>query len=161
MSQHNQLKAELTPHWIIAGVFLLLLIALNLFCHTLWSDLPIHMDNEQRIFIRTIFYVIAIILFPLVNLLRHILLRLNQTMPGDKPAKRRYLLTIIVTLLIIESVGIFGVVMFFLGDGFNTLYIFSTLAVLGVFLHRPKEEEYRRIIELLTVKERQRNKVGN
>jgi hypothetical protein len=149
MSKHNQIKSELTPHWIIVGVLLTLLLTLNLFCHTLWSDVPIHMDNEQRVFIRTIFYVIAIILFPLVNLLRHILLRLNQTMPGENPAKKRYLLTTTVTLLIIESVGLFGIIMFILGDGFNTLYIFSILAALGLFLHRPKQEEYRQIIEAL------------
>lgn len=149
MSKQNPLSSDLTPHWIIVGVLLILLIILNLFCHTLWTDMPIHMDNEQRIFIRTIFYIIAIILFPLVNLLRHILLRLNQTMPGDKPAKKRYLVTTTVSLFIIESVGIFGIIMFFLGDGFNTLYIFSVLAILGLFLHRPKQQEYEQIIEAL------------
>jgi hypothetical protein len=32
--------------------------------------------------------------------------------------------------------------MFILGDGFNTLYIFSVLAVLGIYLHMPKINEY-------------------
>ena len=109
-------------------------------------------SEEQRVFIRTIFYVVAIILFPLVNLVRYVLLRLNQTMPGDNPAKNRYLITIIVTLASIEVVGIFGFVMFILGDDYNTLYIFSTLATLGVFLHRPKQGEYNQIIDALKEK---------
>ena len=94
-------------------------------------------------------YVIAIVLFPLVNLVRHILLRLNQTMPGDNPAKNRYLMTTVVTLFLIEVVGFFGFVMFILGDEFNTLYIFSVLGALGVFLHRPRLQEYEQIVDAL------------
>jgi len=51
---------------------------------------------------------------------------------------------------LIESVGIFGFVMFILGDNFNTLYIFSGLSALGMFLYRPQMDEYARIIEALT-----------
>jgi hypothetical protein len=34
---------------------------------------------------------------------------------------------------------------------FNTLYIFSTLALLGIFVHRPKLEEYQNILEALRI----------
>jgi len=36
-----------------------------------------------------------------------------------------------------------------LGDGYNTLYIFTTLGALGIFLHRPREQEYKQIIAAL------------
>ena len=65
-------------------------------------------------------------------------------------AKKRYLVTVIVSMSLIESVGIFGFVMFILGDNFNTLYIFSGLSALGMFLYRPKVDEYARIVEALT-----------
>ncbi|MFW5443937.1 MAG: hypothetical protein ACKE51_06500 [Methylococcaceae bacterium] len=149
MSEYKQLKSDLTPHWVIAGMMLCMLIAYNIVCHTVGVEIQIKMAEEQRIFVRTVFYFVAIIMFPVVSLLRHILLRLNQTMPGDNPAKNRYLVTIIVTMSAIEIVSVFGFIMFVFGDGYNTLYIFSVLGALGIFLHRPQEEEYKQIIEAL------------
>ncbi len=149
MTSHKQEKSELTIHWVIVGIMLTMLITYNIICHTIGTDIRINLAEEQRVFIRSIFYVIAIILFPLSNLLRHILLRLNQTMPGDNPAKNRYLMTTIITLVTIEIVGMFGFIMFMLGDEYNSLYIFSVLGALGLFLHRPREQEYRQIIEAL------------
>jgi len=149
MTEYKRLKEELTLHWVIVAVMVSMLLIYNLICHFMGAEIQISMAEEQRVFIRTILYVVTIAVFPLTNLLRHILLRLNQTMPGDNPAKNRYLMTTIVTLASIEIVGVFGFVMFVLGDGYNTLYIFTSLAVLGVFLHRPREQEYKQIIAAL------------
>jgi hypothetical protein len=49
----------------------------------------------------------------------------------------------------VEIVGVFGLIMFILGDSYNTLYIFTTLAALGLFLHRPKESDYEQIVDAL------------
>lgn len=139
-------------HWLIFYIMLAMLVFYNVICHTVGPELQIQMEEQQRVFIRSILYAISIALFPLSNLLRHILLRLNQTMPGDNPAKNRYLMTTVITLASIEIVGVFGLVMFLLGDHYNTLYIFTTLGGLGLFLHRPREQEYRQIIEVLEKK---------
>ena len=146
-----QTKSDLTIHWVIAGMMIFMLVSYNIICHFFAVDLQINIAADQREFIRTILYIVAIALFPLSNLLRHILLRLNQTMPGDNPAKNRYLITTIVTLSIIEVIGIFGFGMFLIGDGYNTLYIFTVLGALGIYLHRPREEEYKQIIEALRI----------
>ena len=144
-------QSELTQHRLIAAIMLSLLIIYNIICHIKGAEIQINLAEQERVFIRTIFYVAAIALFPFSTLLRHILLRLNQTMPGDNPARNRYLMTTIVTLISIEIVGVFGFVMFILGDGFNTLYIFTVLGALGVFLHRPREQEYNQIVEALKI----------
>lgn len=149
MTEYKRMKAELNLHWVMVGLMILMLLIYNLICHLMAAEIQINMAEEQRVFIRTILYVVTIALFPLSNLLRHVLLRLNQTMPGNNPAKNRYLMTTIVTLACIEIVAVFGFVMFVLGDGYNTLYIFTTLGLLGIFLHRPREQEYRQIIEAL------------
>jgi len=140
-------RADLVLHWLICGVLLLLLIAYNIFCHVWGAELRMILDESQRVLIRSILYGVSIFLFPAVKLLRYILLRLNQTMPGTEPAAQRYLWTVVISLLLIEVVGLFGVVMFMLGDDFNTLNIFSVLAVLGLFLHKPKLEEYLSVSE--------------
>jgi hypothetical protein len=149
MTTQKSLKSELTLHWIIVICMLGMIISYNIICHFIGGEIQIPLEQQQRVLIRTILYVFAIILFPLSNLIRYILIRLNETMPGETPAKYRYLITVIVSLATVEIVGMFGFIMFILGDDFNTLYIFSVLAILGLFLHRPKQEEYQKIIEAL------------
>jgi hypothetical protein len=153
----EQLKPDLILSWIIVGVMAAMLAAYIIICHTLGEQLLHPLPEDQRVLIRTVFYAIAIMTFPLTNLIRHIQLRLNQTMPYSQAphgpisaAKSRYLVTVIVSMSLIEVVGIFGLVMFMLGDGFNTLYIFTGLSALGLFLYRPKADEYSEIIDAIT-----------
>ena len=145
-------KNELLPHWFVVGMMLMTLLVYLLICHQFGHELQETLPEERRVFIRSVFYGIAIVVFPITNLIRHIQLRLNQTMPGNKSAKSRYLLTVIVSMLLVEGVGVLGFVMFMLGDDFNTLYIFTGLAVLGLYLYRPKMAEYDRIFEALADK---------
>jgi len=148
----TQQTNNLTPHWLICAAMLALLAIYNLICHAWGSEIRIDVPEPDRILIRTILYIVAIVLFPLTNLIRHIFLRLNQTMPGAKSAEQRYLVTIIVTQSMIEAVSLFGPLMFLLGDDFNTLYIFSLLGALGIYLHRPKSMELQDIVAALAAK---------
>lgn len=132
---------RLLPHRLICIAMLLLLAMYNVFCHVWADEFRFNLAEPDRVVIRSIFYLAAIVLFPLANLMRHVFLRLNQTMPGEKCAERRYLVTVIVTQSMIEAVSLFGMIMFLLGDDFNTLYIFSLLGLLGIYLHRPRLEE--------------------
>jgi hypothetical protein len=142
-------KNELFLHWFIVGMMAVALTIYVFICHQYGHELQQPLPEARRIVIRTVFYVIGIVAFPITNLIRHIQLRLNQTMPGNKPAKSRYLLTVIVSMLLVEGVGVMGFVMFTLGDDFNTLYIFIGLSILGLYLYRPKHEEYTRIVVAL------------
>ncbi|GAB4268169.1 MAG: hypothetical protein Kow0065_18610 [Methylomicrobium sp.] len=155
--QHS--RHDLMPHWLVLTSTLITIAAFVVFCHLADPQWRFEISEEQRILVRTIFYVLAIVGFPLTNLLRHILLRLNQTMPGDKPAKARYLMTVIVSMTFAECVGVMGLVMFLLGDDFNTLYIFTLLAVLSVYLYRPKASEYRTVLEELASRRQTPNPV--
>ena len=153
--QPEQLKSDFFLPWVIAGVMLIMTAAMLAVCITLGDRIQQPLPEAQRVLLRTLFYVVAIVTFPLTNLLRHIQLRLNQTMPlapeneALAEAKRRYQMTVIVSFSLIESVGVFGLVMFILGDNFNTLYIFSGLSALGLFLYRPKAQEYASVIDAL------------
>jgi len=154
-----QLKSDLFLPWLIQGVMLASLVVYIIVCITLGDQIQHPLPEAQRVLIRTILYVVAIVTFPMTNLLRYIQLSLNQTMPfssiePEGEAKKRYLVTVIVSMSLIESVGIFGFVMFILGDNFNTLYIFTGLSALGLFLYRPKVHEYAGIIEALTAQQK-------
>ncbi len=142
-------KDVLTPHWRAVYAVLLTVVIYNAVCYYYQAEIQIGMQEEQRVFIRTLLYVLAILLLPLTNLVRFVLVRLNQTMPGDTPPDKRYLVTVLVAQSMIEIIALFGVLMFVLGDGFNTLVIFSVMAVLGGLLHRPKMAEYESIVSEL------------
>ena len=133
-------KALRKHWWVIYGVVLTVL-AYNLICHYFDAQIQYDIGDDKRVLIRTLLYIAAIALLPLTNLLRFVLIRLNQTMPGDKTAEERYFTTIVSTQLVIELIASFGLIMFILGDGDNTLYIFSVMALLGAGLHRPKQQD--------------------
>lgn len=146
--------SELLLPWIVVAGTLMLLIASLLICLSLGESLQEPMDEITRIKLRTLFYVLAILTFPMTNLVRHIQLKLNATMPyvnvsAEVIAKKRYLVTIIISMAQIESIGVYGLVMFILGDGLNTFYILTGLSALGLFLYRPKIPEYQQILASL------------
>jgi hypothetical protein len=142
-------KNDLTPHWIVVAIMLLFLVGYIIASLAMSVELSAVLPESQRIWIRTLCYGAAIVMFPVTNLIRHIQLRLNQTMPGDKPAKKRYLLTVAVSMFLIHGVGVLGVVMTLLGDDTNTLYILVGMSALGAFLYRPKWAEYEGIVAAL------------
>ena len=154
----EQLKTDITIPLIIQGTLVTLVATYIIVCLTFGDQIKYTIPDDQRILIRTVLYIIAIVTFPMTNLIRHIQLRLNQTMPFSDMtprcvAKKRYLATTIVSMSLIESVGIYGFIMFLLGDNFNTLFIFSGLSALGMFLYRPKLNEYIKIVEALSITE--------
>jgi hypothetical protein len=143
-------KNELRTHWCIAWLMLAGLLVYWVIAYRFSDQLQQPIPEAQRIVVRTVFYGLVIIGLPITNLIRHIMLRLNQTMPGNKPANVRYLITVMVSMILVESIGVIGLIMFILGDGFNTFYIFTGLSALGLYLYRPKADEYEAIVESLT-----------
>ena len=152
MKTSPTINPQLRLHWLAWMVFAVILLAYIVFIHLFAQNYTLSWDESKRVVLRTCFYTAAILLFPFTNIVRHVLLRLNCTMPGDKPAERRYFSTVLTCLLLIESVASFGVVMKILGDDFNTFYIFLVLGALGLFLYRPKNTELAVIEQALAEK---------
>jgi len=146
----QQLQADLLMAGIIRAVALMSLIALVVICHLYGDKIQIGMDEQSRIFIRTVLYVVAITTFPVMKFIRHVLVRLNQTAKGNRTPKSRYAVTIIISMAIAESIGIYGFAMYVLGDGYNTLYIFTILSALAMYLYKPKVEEYQAIVKSIS-----------
>ncbi|PKM11929.1 MAG: hypothetical protein CVV13_07090 [Gammaproteobacteria bacterium HGW-Gammaproteobacteria-3] len=149
-NKRQRANTDLRPHWILTATAAAMLALYLYLCHYPPAQWRQHIPAVQLGMIRAIFYSLAIIAFPLTNLIRHIQLRLNQTMPGDKPAKSRYLFTLMISMLFAESIGFMGFALYWMGDDFNTLYIFSLLSALAIYLYRPKTQEYRTIVQALS-----------
>lgn len=148
------LAGDLRFPWLITGAVIFSLIVYLFVAHRMGTALQYNfaLPEAQRLVLRSVLYAIAITTLPLTNLIRHICVRLNQTMPGPVPAGKRYLVTVLVSMVMVESISLFGLLMFILGDDFNTLYIFLGMSALGLFLYRPKQVEYLSIAESLTSK---------
>lgn len=156
LTQSRIFHADLVRHWLLSALFAVILIV-YLVVGLFWAnDMAFNVSEQDRVLLKSVLYGVSIVLFPLVKLIRFIMLRLSQTMPIDKPnanvhsiAKHRYFMTQLTCLCLIELVGGFGLLMLMAGDGFNTFTIFTLLAVLGLFLHRPNNEEYQAIVDAL------------
>jgi F0F1-type ATP synthase membrane subunit c/vacuolar-type H+-ATPase subunit K len=149
---------DLLVPWII---FISLLVSLAVYVvigYTAGASLRTAASDEPVV-LRSVFYAVSIATFPLITLVRHICLRLNQTMTTPTPAKARYLVTVVISLFLAESMGIYGVVLALLGDGINSLWIFTFLAVLAMLLFRPKFSEYQEIVAALNAHQHQRTHV--
>ena len=151
---YDNLEHDLRIHRLIFFLMAGMLIIYLSISLIMGKELQQPLDETTRVQIRTAFYIVAILLFPLTNLIRYIQLKLNQTMPLTLinyrlEAKKRYLLTVIVSACSIESLGVLGFVLFMLGDDTNNLFILTGLSAIGLFLYRPKLEEYATIVELL------------
>lgn len=149
--------------WFITAVVVTLLSVSFIFVHFYGAPFQQPLAESDRIFWRTIFYILAILILPLTNLLRHIFLRLNQTMPLlmgadlEKTARIRYALTVAVSQSMMILIGGLGGMIFYFGDAINSFHILTGLAILGAFLYRPKNVESQQIIDALTGTEENEN----
>jgi hypothetical protein len=67
---------------------------------------------------------------------------LNPPTPSAQSSSiGKYAVAMVVSLALSESIGVYGLVLFFLGESFRTLYIFIGISALAIFLYRPKREE--------------------
>lgn len=142
---------ELRLPWLIVVGMVSILLLEGVLAYVYGEDLKAKFAwaEGDLINLRTVFYWVAILTLPLTNLIRHVQLRLNQTMPTPTPAKNRYCVTVLVSMVLCESIGLYGLCLYFLGDGLNTLIIFFGIAALGMFLYRPKQHEFDAILQAL------------
>lgn len=152
----GQINGALRLTWLISAIMSMGLLTMVIACHALVDELATPMPEANRVLLRSLLYLVAIVTFPITNLVRHIQLHLNKTMPVAtdnyfNEAKRRYLATVLVSLSLMESMGVYGVTLFMLGDGYNTLYIFVLMSGLGIFLYRPKANEFLDILGALSM----------
>jgi hypothetical protein len=61
--------------------------------------------------------------------------------PSQPQTLGKYTAAVIVSLAFSESIGIYGLVLFFLGESLNTFYTFIIVSAFAMFYYRPKQEE--------------------
>jgi hypothetical protein len=63
-----------------------------------------------------------------------------------------YTTAVIVSLALCDSIGLFGLVLFMLGDSFPTLHVFIGISALAMYFYRPKREELETLATAMQTK---------
>jgi hypothetical protein len=146
-------ERELLVLWIIWAPMFGFLFFYVFFCHQ-WGD-QIRRTASPNLpldLMRNILYGIAFFTVFLIHILRKSMITarsggsgpmsLKSSLLSNRPSfLGQYKKAMVVSLALSESIGIYGFVLFLLGDGFRTLYIFIGISALAMFFYRPKREE--------------------
>ena len=160
MEDHGRRANEnrLLTFWIIWGFIFGSLFIYVFICHLFGDELGRSTNlNIPLDLMRNILYGVAISTLILTRFLRKFMLAGRPGSSGptsSNPPPRssqsssigKYATTMVVSLPLSESIGIYGLVLFFLGESFRTLYIFIGISALAMFLYRPKREELETLV---------------
>ena len=157
LKQYKTYYVGLESAWLSLVLLLICLLSAVMYSFNVAPPAQYLTDwtEAQRLILRTVFYGVSIILLPITNMLRYIQLRLNHTFPVTIPAEyyqiaqRRYFLTTLVSLCLVEIPGVLGLILFRVGDAVNSLYILLSLSLLGLYLYRPKKKEFTNLVQAL------------
>ncbi len=143
--------------WIIWAAMLGLLFIYVFVCHQIGEEIKGNTSPDFPIaLLKNILYGAVIVTLFLTHFLRRFMLTGQFSSPEAKPFKpasisdqpsllAKYTIAVFISLALCESIGIYGLVLFFLGDDIQTLYIFITISALSMFYYRPKMEELERV----------------
>jgi len=161
VSERGANEERLLTFWIMWAGFFASLFFYVLICHLAADEIRLTASpNIPLDLIRNLLYGVSICTLLLTPFLRKFMLAKRSGGSGPTSLKSqlnsnqsspisKYATAMVVSLAFSESIGVYGFLLFLLGDSFRTLYIFVGISVIGMFFYRPKREE----LETLAMRE--------
>lgn len=152
VSQKQTVESKLLVMWIIWGAMVVSLGVYIAICILIGDKMKQPMgEGFTLVLIRNIFYGISIIELIATHFIRKLMMREPETdhgsISGPEPIvqdsvsmHRKYLSAMVISLALCESIGIYGLILFFLGCSFQTMCTFMIISAAGMLFHRPKRE---------------------
>ena len=152
-SQKRTVENKLLVLWIIWGAMVGSLVFYIVICNLIGDQIRQPKGpGFPLVLLRNIFFGIGIVALIATHFIRKFILRKPSGGPGSvstsQPAPQdlakiyaKYTIALIISLALCESVGIYGLVLFFLGGSFQVMYTFMIISAAGMFYYRPKREE--------------------
>jgi len=152
-SQKGTVENKLLVVWIIWVAMMGSLAVYILICNVIGDDVRRPMGPDFSLaLLRKLLFGLSIAALIAAHFIRKFVLRKPSGGSGPAPASQpspqdmaaryaKYTTAMIISLALCESIGIYGLLLFFLGDGFKTLYSFMVISAGGMFYYRPKREE--------------------
>jgi F0F1-type ATP synthase membrane subunit c/vacuolar-type H+-ATPase subunit K len=153
-SQNGTVENRFIVAWIIWAAMMGSLAVYILICNVIGDDVRRPMGPDFSLaLLRKIFFGLSTAALIAAHFIRKFVLRKPSGGSGPAPASQpspqdmaaryaKYTTAMIISLALCESVGIYGLLLFFLGDGIKTLYSFMVISAAGMFYYRPKREEF-------------------
>jgi hypothetical protein len=139
--------------WVIWVAMFGSLLIYVFICHQLGENMrPTGHPDFPLGLLKNILYIVALVTLVGTHFIRKLMLASRLGSSEARPSKTgvasvapsfvaRYTAALIVSLALSESIGIYGLVLFLLGDNFQALYIFIGISAAAMFFYRPKREE--------------------
>jgi hypothetical protein len=152
-SQRGTVESKLLIMWILWGSMVGSLVIYIIICIMIGDQIRRPINPEfPLVLLRNIFFGIGITALIAARFIRKSILRVTPGDPGSVSTPQtsprdlskiygKYTTAMIISLALCESVGIYGFILFIMGDGFQTLYAFMIISAAGMFYYRPKREE--------------------
>jgi hypothetical protein len=153
VSERKANENGLLTFWIIWGAIFGSLFIYAFICHQWGVKIQQNIGpNFPLDLMKNVLYGVAISTLILTHFLRKFLLAgrssgsesisLNPPTPSAQSSPMgKYGVAMLASLALSESIGVYGLVLFFVGESFRTLYTFLGISALAMFLYRPKREE--------------------
>ena len=156
MNQQHPMDSQLQTTWLVWWLMtttIMLLVAVILLVGE--SIHGIIIIDFSLIWLRTLFYLAAFIIFLLMNLQRRIMLHPSYygsqpIKPTERTAHQHYRMVIIGSLVLADSIALLGVMLYLIGDSRQTVAIFALLSLLALIRSRPKRDELNTLEPLAT-----------
>ncbi|MFH0728903.1 MAG: hypothetical protein V2B19_21520 [Pseudomonadota bacterium] len=110
------------------------------------ATLRITLDADVFTLLKSVFYVLAVVLFVIIRYIRKFILsskgrdgRANKLTPTS--ILQKYTVAMIVALALSESIGIYGLILFFIGKDPMDLYLLILISAVAMLIYRPQKEE--------------------
>jgi hypothetical protein len=152
-SQKGTVDNRLHVMWIIWGAMMGSLVIYIVICNLIGDQIrqPIRPDFPL-VLLRNIFFGIGIVELIAIHFIRKFILRkssaglgtgsTSQLSPQDLAKMyAKYTTAMINSLALCESIGIYGLILFVLGDSYQVMYTFMIISAAGMLYCRPKREE--------------------
>ena len=151
--------------WVIWAAMVGSLLVYVFLCHQFGEDIRRTASYDLPLgLIRTILSVVALVTLFFAHFIRKRMLagRFAKSgaglfKPGGASSQPSllflYTTGVIVSLALCDSAGLFGLVLFMLGDSFATLHVFIGVSALAMYFYRPKSEELEALAVALQTKE--------
>ncbi len=116
------------------------------------TDVQPPINEDTFGILRTVLYVMAFAILIATRYIRKLVLsgksQVNQPVQGLKhPVLQKYSAATIVALAMSESIGIYGLILFFLGKNSTDLYLLILISAAAMVMYRPRKDEILNLVQ--------------
>ncbi len=140
----NEKDKSLAVIWIIWAAMLISLAIYVMICHQMGDEMRSDIDllpTSQISLLRYILAAVSVIELAVAWFIRRFVLK--RITAGT--FLKKYAFIVMICLAVSESIGIFGMALYFVGDSISNFYAFISISALTMIFFRPRQDEFEQL----------------